>query len=117
MATAPTTPIRRREMQEIKEPEMFQFNKPGQVIGGVLISIEPTLVKGKEAAEYIVQGENNVRLRFLETADLKKKIHPGLIGHWLEIRYERDDTSFTKEGQNAMKLFKVSASKEKEPGF
>ena len=117
MATAPATPIKRREMQEVKAPEQFQFTKQGQMISGILISLEPVAIKGKETVEYTFLGENGVRLTCLETADLKKKIHPGLIGHWLDIRYERDDSSFQKEGQSAMKIFKVSASREKEPGF
>ena len=119
MATAPSVVNAkpRREMQEIKAPEMFQFTRPGQIISGVLVSIEPTTVKGKDAIEYLLQGENNVRLTFLGTADLNKTLHPGLIGHWLDIRYENDDSSFQKEGQSPMKRFKVSASKDKEPGF
>jgi hypothetical protein len=35
----------------------------------------------------------------------------------LSIRYERDDTSNQKEGQSAMKIFKVVPAKEKESGF
>lgn len=117
MATVPATPIRRREMQEVKAPEMFQFTKQGQMISGTLVSIEPTQIKGKEAIEYLFQGENGVRCTCLGTADLNKKIHPGHIGHWGEIRYVSDDNSFTKQGQSAMKVFEVKFSKEKEPGF
>ena len=121
MATAPATPIsgglRRREMVEIKAPELFQFTREGQVLAGVLISIEPVSVKGKEAIEYLFQGENGMRCTCLGTADLNKKINPTHIGHWLEIKYETNDSSFQKEGQSAMKVFRVQASKEKEPGF
>jgi hypothetical protein len=118
MATAPATPIRsRREMVEIKAPELFQFMKQGQVLEGVLVSIEPVSIKGKEAIEYLFQGENGVRCTCLGTADLNKKINPNHIGHWLEIRYENDDSSFQKEGQNAMKVFRVRAAQQKEPGF
>jgi len=117
MATAPTTMKPRREMVEVKAPEMFQFTKQGQTLAGVLVSIEPTLVKGKEAIEYMFQGENGVRVTCLGTADLNKKIHPGHIGHWGDIRYANDDNSFTKQGQSAMKVFEVRFSKEKEPGF
>jgi hypothetical protein len=120
MATAPVRPqeVRaRREMQEVKAPEQFQFTKQGQAVSGILISIEPTLVKGKEAIEYMFQGENGERFTCLGTADLNKKIHPGHVGHWLEIRYENDDSSFQKPGQSAMKIFKVQVSKDKEPGF
>jgi len=118
MATAPATPIRsRREMQEVKAPEQFQFTKQGQTVSGILISIEPVEIKGKSAIEYLFQKENGDRFTCLGTADLNKKIHPGHVGYAMEIRYETDNTSFQKEGQSAMKVFKVLAAKEKEPGF
>jgi hypothetical protein len=118
MATATATPIQpRREMVEVKAPEMYKFTRQGDTIGGVLISIEPTTVKEKTAMEYMLQDERGQRLTFLGTNDLDKKLHPGHIGHWLQIRYERDDTSFQKQGQSPAKIFKVAVSKEKEPGF
>jgi hypothetical protein len=104
-------------MQEVKAPEQFQFTKQGQVLAGVLIRIEPTVIKGKDAIEYMLEGENRQRMTCLGTADLNKKINPGHIGHWLEIRYATDDSSFQKEGQSPMRVFEVKASKEREPGF
>jgi hypothetical protein len=65
----------------------------------------------------MLQDDRGQRLTFLGTNDLDKKILPAHIGHWLEIRYERDDTSYQKPGQSAAKVFKVQVSKEKEPGF
>ena len=113
MATAATTPMRpRREMVEVKSPELFQFTKQGQVLEGKLISIEPVLVKGKQAIEYLLANDEGVRMTCLGTADLNKKINPDHIGHWIQVRYERDDSSFQKEGQSAMKVFKVLVSKE-----
>lgn len=118
MATAPAQPIRpRREMQEVKAPEQFTFTKHGQIANGILLSIEPVPVKGKQAMEYLFQSEGGGRFTCLGTADLDKKLNPNMIGHYVEIRYERDDNSFTKEGQNPMKVFKVMASKEKEGEF
>jgi hypothetical protein len=104
-------------MQEVKAPEQFQFTKQGQVASGVLLSIEPTMVKGKQAIEYLFQTDGGGRFTCLGTADLDKKLHPGCIGHFVEIRYEQDDSSFQKPGQNPMKVFKVQVSKEKELGF
>ena len=54
MATAPAGPQGvkpRRDMQEVKAPAQFQFTKEGQIAEGVLVSIEPATVKGKEAME------------------------------------------------------------------
>lgn len=120
MATAPATPITnkpRREMNEVNAPEMFKFTRPGETLSGVLINIEPTTVNDKQAIEYMLQNDSGQRFTCLGTNDLNKKIQPAHIGHWLDIRYERDDTSFQKPGQSAAKVFKVLASKEKEPGF
>lgn len=120
MSTAPVAPTPmtpRREMQEAKAPEQFQFTKQGQMAAGILVSIEPVTIKEKPAIEYLFQNETGDRFTCLGTADLNKKIHPGHIGHWLDVRYERDDASFQKQGQSAMKIFKVLVSKEKEPGF
>jgi len=125
MATAaqnpPTTMKPRREMVEAKAPEMFKFTKQGQEISGVLINLEPTVVKtdGRESQtiEFMLRDDRGERVTFLGTNDLIKKIQPDHIGHFLTIRYERDDSSFTKPGQSAAKVFKVLVSKEKEPGF
>ena len=117
MATAAATPITRRAMQEVKAPEQFTFTKQGQMAAGILISIEPVPVKGKQAMEYLFQAEGGNRFTCLGTADLDKKLTPQHIGHYLEIRYERDDASFQKPGQSAMKVFKVQVSKDREPGF
>jgi hypothetical protein len=117
MATA-STPIRpRREMQEVKAPEQFQFTKQGQVASGILISIEPVAVKGKKAMEYSFLADGGGRFTCLGTNDLDKKLNPGHIGHFVEIRYETDDKSFQKPGQNPMKVFKVTVSREKELVF
>ena len=113
MTTTSPTPINRRDMIEVKAPELFQFTKPGQVLEGRLVSIEPVLVKSKEAIEYLFES-NGVRASCLGTADLNKKLNPAHIGHWVVIRYENDDSSFQKEGQSAMKCFKVLVSKEPE---
>jgi hypothetical protein len=113
MATQPIIQQRpRREMVEVKAPELFQFTKPGQSLDGFLRRIEPTIIKGKEALEYLFENEDGTRMTCLGTADLNKKLTPNQIGHWVQIRYEKDDDSFTKAGQSAMKVFKVLVSKE-----
>lgn len=117
MATAPTTMKPRSEMREVKAPEQFQFTKQGQSIEGVLISIEPVEINGKVTREFMFALPNGDRITCLETADLKKKIDPSLIGYKLSVRYETDNSSFQKEGQSPMKIFKVLASHEKAAGF
>jgi hypothetical protein len=122
-AVGPQQVRARREMVEATAPEMFQFTKEGQIIGGVLISIEPTKITDKKtgeekaAIEYMLANEKGERITFLGMNDLNKKIVPGHIGHWMDIRYERNDSSFVKPGQSPAKIFKVLVAKEKEPGF
>ena len=67
--------------------------------------------------EYLFQTEGGGRFTCLGTADLDKKLNPNCIGHFVEIRYETDDSSFQKPGQNPMKVFKVLVGKDREPGF
>lgn len=109
----------RREMVEAKAPEMFKFTKQGQELAGVLINLEPVAIKnndGRESQtiEYTLREDNGNRVTFLGTNDLNKKINPDMIGHFLGIRWEGEDNSFTKPGQNAAKVFRVLVSKEKE---
>ena len=117
MATQATQMPSRRQMQEVKAPDQFTFTKLGQTASGILLAIEPVPVKGKQAMEYLFQADGGGRFTCLGTADLDKKLNPNLIGHFVEITYEKDNNSFTKPGQNAMKIFRVTASKEKEPGY
>jgi hypothetical protein len=118
MATAPATPMKpRREMQEVKAPEQYEFAKLGATLAGVLISIDQVPVNGKTTMEYMFAFENGDRITCLGSADLDKKIQPLHLGHWMEIRYESDDTSFQKPGQSAMKRYKVQVDKNVAPGF
>lgn len=125
MSTQAATPIskHRRELVEAKAAEMFKFTRRGEELAGVLLQIEPTVVRNQQGGgesqtlEYMIQLENGDRATFLGTNDLNKKIQPAHIGHFLAIRYEADDSSFVKPGQSPAKVFKVLVSKEKEPGF
>ena len=114
MATQPATPInRKREMVEVKASELLQFVKPGQALQGYLRRIEPVIIKGKDALEYLFENDEGFRVTCLGTADLNKKINPKMIDHWLEIRYERDEKLPNQQAEHSdMKIFKVLVSKE-----
>jgi hypothetical protein len=124
MATKPLTypghqPTNKREMQEVKAPELFQFTKPNQVLEGVLVSIEPITLSGKQTLQYVFeQPENQARMACNGVAQLNKAIRPTHLGHWLEIRYEGDQKLPNQQADhNDMKIFKVSAGKTIEPGY
>lgn len=111
MATQPQVVKPRRNWTEIKSPEQFQFTNVGQTIEGVLLSLEPVEIKGKQTVEFLFRLEDGDRITCLETADLRKKILAENVGYPHQVRYERDDASFQKQGQSAMKVFKVLVDK------
>lgn len=117
MVTAATTPMKpRREMQEVKAPEQFQFSEKARTLDGVLIDIDQVTVKGKDTMQYTLRDERGNRVTFLATYDLQRKIQPLHVGHWLTITYEGEDHSIQTQG-SPLRKFKVLVSKEKEPGF
>jgi hypothetical protein len=100
--------VKNRNWKEIKSPEQFKWTRIGESVVGILLSLDPVMVKGKPNVEYLFQLENGERITMLETADLKKKIDPSLITHWLNIRYEKDQRFDGQDAdQSAMKMFKV----------
>ena len=111
----------RRDMQEVKAPEMFQFSDDNPWLGGVLLGVSRVEVRGKEATQYMVDdrgegGRDPRRYTFLGTYDLDRKLGPEHIGHWLDIRYEGEDHAVQTQG-SPLRKFRVQISKEKEPGF
>ena len=117
MATQLTaTSVRRREMQEVKAPEMFQFTKDNSRIEGVLLGLSSATVKGKETLQYLMQDLDGNRFTFLATYDLARKITPQHVGHWLIVVYEGEDPDVKTQGL-PLRRFRVQVSKDKEPGF
>lgn len=111
MAANPTPrpqEVKPHNWKEVKAPEQFKWARAGDSIIGILLSVEPTEVKGKPNVEYMFQLENGERITMLETADLKKKIVSTMVGYWLRIRYEKDQRFEGQAAdQSAMKVFKV----------
>lgn len=118
MATAPATPIKpRREMQEVKAPEQFQFSEQHRTLSGVLIDIDQVTVKGKPTMQYTLQDpETARRYTFLATYDLQRKIQPAHVGYFMNVSYEGEDKTIETQG-SPLRKFRVQVSKEKEPGF
>ena len=107
-AVGPQGVSKNQNWKEVKAPDQFKWTKPGETIICILLSLEPVMVKGKPNVEYLCQLENGGRITMLETADLKKKITPSMIGYWLKIRYEKDERFESQAAdQSAMKMFKV----------
>lgn len=128
MATAanPTATMQkpRREMTEVKEPEQFQFAKQGDTLSGIFFAIEPTSIKDKKTGEqkatnrYFFLDDDGQRITCLGKVDLDKKLWPGLLGFWLDVRYETDQRLPGQQADHsAMQIFKITRGKTKEPGF
>ncbi len=97
------------EMRERKEPRFIKF-ADGEVLTGVLMSIERATVKGKPATRFLViEEESREPAVFLGTFQLESQLLTSDIGHRVEIRCEGTNPNVTKNG-NAMKVFKIFVS-------
>lgn len=114
-SATPPTP-QRRDMQEVKAPEMFQFTQDNPRLEGVFLGLSRITVKGKETTQYMLQDSDGSRFTFLATYDLARKIQPGHVGRWLSVTYEGEDSEIKTQG-SPIRRFRVLVSKEKEPEF
>ena len=113
-------PKLQRKMHEVKDAELFQFTRLGQTLEGVLVSIEPVTLKGQagKLKYFFEQPENKTRMSCLGVTDLNKKIQPGYLGYWIEIRYESDLKLPNQPAENSdMKIFNVSVAETIERGY
>lgn len=87
--------------QERKAPTQMKFTKEGDSAEGVLVAIDSVNVNGKTLPTYrlMLYDANNrptgEQVEFLALADLKKKIMPQDVGHFITLRVEgfRDTNS------------------------
>lgn len=106
----------RREMIEVRGPELFAFSDQHRTLSGVFIGIAEVTVKGKATTQYMLQDDFGARYTFLATYDLLRKIQPAHAGHWMTIVYEGEDHTIETQG-SPLRKFKVTVSKEREAGF
>lgn len=108
--------VQRREMQEVKAPEMFQFTRDNPRLEGIFLGLSRVNVKGKETTQYMVQDSDRNRFTFLATFDLARKIQTAHVGHWLSVTYEGEDPDIKTQG-SPIRRFRVAVSKDKESEF
>src|SRR5258708_3614211 len=100
------------EMEVRTEPAFFKFEKKGAMVEGVLLSVTSAMVgePGKpEAAKrpatrYTVDAGNGERVCFLGTFDIVQKVGRGDCGKFVIVKYEGEDKSVSKGGNN-MRMF------------
>jgi hypothetical protein len=111
------------EWQEVKSVVLWQWTRQDQVFEGIFASIEvenltdQTTSEIKHVEAYYFDMPSGDRCKIRETADLKQKITPKLLGYKLRIRYKSDNTEGQKKGQSPMKVFRVEQAKNITPGY
>jgi len=98
------------EMVEREEPRHVKF-ATGEVIEGILVSLERRVVEDKPGIYYTVLQADGVAVGFWGTHQLNTKLRPTDRGHQVSIRCEGTDTMVGRAGNN-MKVFKVLVSKD-----
>jgi hypothetical protein len=98
-------------MVERKEPRFVQF-AIGEVVNGILVSIDRITVKDKAAVRYTVREDDGEYCAFIGTHQLNTKLRLTDKGFYVSIRCEGEDAS-VRRGENCMKVFKVLVSAEK----
>ena len=98
------------EMIERAEPRHVKF-VTGEVIDGILVSIERRVVDDKPGIYYTVLESDGTSVGFWGTHQLNTKLRPTDRGHHVSIRCEGTDTMIGRNGNN-MKVFKVLVSKD-----
>ena len=96
---------------QINAPAMHQWEKPGEMVAGKLISITPVEIKGKKVTQYVLAPDSVHRIKMLGTYDLVQKLTAAHIGMLVRIKYLGEDES-VKKGDNAMKVFDVHVKKD-----
>jgi hypothetical protein len=104
-------------MEERREPAFVKFEKVGQVVSGVLLSVttamvgdpsKPDAVK-RPAVRYTVDAGEGERVCFLGTFGVTQKLGKSDCGKFVIVKYQGEDRGVTKNG-NALRLFDVAVS-------
>jgi hemerythrin superfamily protein len=88
---------------EATAPELFKFEKKGDLLEGILLAVKQEIIKGDRVLEMYVNTGRTVK-KYRPGYDVKSKLKKDMIGKHVIIRYYGDDESKGKDG-NAMKVF------------
>jgi len=93
--------------KDIPAPELIKWDKPGQQIAGVLLSVGRVKIENKSVEQFtFTLGEKTFKC--LATYDLRQKITAAHVGCQFRIKYLGEDENI-KGGPNnqPMKMFSV----------
>ena len=110
------TDNRSREMQEVREPQEWQFTKETPKLAGVYLGAQKVAVKSTAITQHMIEDGEGHRFTFLGTYDLERKLSPWLVGHWMIVEFEGEDPNVRSYGFRVHR-FRISVSKQKEPEF
>jgi hypothetical protein len=91
---------------EVRAPEQFRFDKPGDSVEGVLLATTSHTVKGKKTIQYTVVRKEGNKVTFLATWDLLQKIDRKMLGYPISVKFEKHHDSIERNGNRA-KVFTV----------
>jgi hypothetical protein len=105
------TPLRRPPEVEkgwtpSNAPDLWKWEKPGQLLTGVLLSLTRAEIDRKAVTQMLFQVSSEHQVKCLQTYDLMQKIGRQHIGTEMRITYLGEDENI-KRGDNAMKVFDV----------
>lgn len=105
------TPLRRPPEVEkgwtpSNAPDLWKWEKPGQILTGLLLSITPAVIENKPVRQMLFQISAEHQVKCLQTYDLMQKIGRQHVGSEMRITYLGEDET-VKRGDNAMKVFDV----------
>jgi hypothetical protein len=99
---------------EIKAPEQFRFDKPGDCVEGTLLAITAHTIKGKKTIQYTVGKKDGNKVTFLATWDLLQKIDRKILGYPLVVKFEKLHNSIERNGNRA-KVFNIMVDLDARP--
>jgi hypothetical protein len=93
--------------KEIPAPELIKWDKPGETIAGVLLTVGTVQIEGKAVQQYTFAfGEKTFKC--LATYDLRQKITAAHRGCQIRIKYLGEDANIRGGPNNSpMKVFSV----------
>ena len=95
-------------METREDPRFVQFAK-GEVVSGVLLSIQSFRIGDKPCVRYVVKEDSGERVSFIGTYQINQKLRPSDPGHRISVECTGEDEA-VKRGENCMKTFIVKVS-------
>jgi len=92
---------------DVNAPELHKWDKPGEMLAGILVSASHVEIEGKKVLQYVLQlGEKSFKC--LATYDLRQKLTAAHRGLAVRIKYLGEDQNIRGGPNNqAMKIFSV----------